>query len=293
MSALPWFALWSDFSDHPKTIRLCARLGDPNAGMYVVRLLSYCARYAQDGRIPKDMLNHAACWKRRSSLSQVLLECGFIESEDDQWIVHGWTERNGAHVRKHAKDNEKPSASRRNPDKTPRGVSAGPPAGEERRGEDKKNGSDAEKPASLFPAESDHREAPLESPRAGPAQGAGGDQQAKNEPPRSVHVRPPVPATTRHAALTASLVAVFAEVRGGRYLHSGAKDAAAVKRLMTACPDDAEIARRWRASLVEQGFHRCDSLAQLATPERFNHFARAAAQVTKLRRLGAPDSANA
>jgi hypothetical protein len=141
MSALPWFAVWSDFAEHPKTLRLCARLADPNAGMYVIRLLAYCARYAQDGRIPGDMLEHAAGWKRRSSLSQVLLECGFIESEEDRWILHGWAERNGAHVRKHAKDNARPSAPRRNPDKTPRGVSAGSRAGEERRGEEKKEAS--------------------------------------------------------------------------------------------------------------------------------------------------------
>ena len=145
MAGLPWFALWSDFPDHPKTVRLCARLRDPNAGMYVVRLLSYCARFAPDGRIPKDLLEHAAGWgKMPGRLGELLVECGFVELDGDAYVVHGWEERNGAHVRKRERDAKKPRGNRPRPVAVPRGTSAEPAREKEREKErdDLPSGSD-------------------------------------------------------------------------------------------------------------------------------------------------------
>jgi hypothetical protein len=64
-----------------------------------------------------------------------------------------------------------------------------------------------------------------------------------------------------------------------------------VKRLAGYDATDDEIARRWRAALQAEGFHRCDSLARLATPEVWNQFARPASSggsLVKMRPLGAP-----
>lgn len=159
----------------------------------------------------------------------------------------------------------------------------------------KREASVEERPStpSLF-AENDPRVAPVESPEAEPAQGVGGringEVQASPTPP--ARVKPPTPATTRHASLTSLLVADFERVRGSKYLHQGAKDAAALKRLLAVTEDDAEIRRRWTAALRADGFHRCDTLAQLA--QHWNHFAQqGGATVKRLRPLGPPESANA
>ncbi len=140
MAGLPWFALASDFPGHPKTVRLCKRLKDENAGMYIVRLFAHCATYAPEGRIAVDELAKAAGWSGRShTFLAAALEVGFIESSGSHVVVHGWEERNGAHVRKHAKDSARPNANKRSEkEKNParglrgaqRGVSAEPRAGD-------------------------------------------------------------------------------------------------------------------------------------------------------------------
>ncbi len=128
MAGLPWFALWSDFPDHPKTIQLCAKLRDPNGGMYVVRLLSYCARLAHDGLVPADVLEHAAAWRGKpNALLDALAQVGFVEAgPTGTYKVHGWEERNGAHVRKRERDAKKPRGNRAGPASVPRGTTEGP-----------------------------------------------------------------------------------------------------------------------------------------------------------------------
>jgi hypothetical protein len=129
LAGLPWFALWSDFPDHPKTVQLCAKLRDPNAGMYLVRLLGYCARLAHDGRIPGDVLEYAAAWRGKPGVFvSILVDVGFIEpAPGGLYLVHGWEERNGAHVRKRERDARKPRGNLPCPVVVPRGTAAGPP----------------------------------------------------------------------------------------------------------------------------------------------------------------------
>ena len=72
--------------------------------------------------------------------------------------------------------------------------------------------------------------------------------------------------------LEEQLVAVFGEVRAGeKYLHGGAKDTQALKRML-AVAEPAEIVRRWRLALTAQGFHHCESFAELARQEKWGHF---------------------
>jgi hypothetical protein len=118
MAGLPWFALASDFPNHPKTIRLALRLGDPNAGMYIVRLLAFCAQHEPTGRLDGEAVGaviETACeWRGASGvLLDALLVSGVVERERRQFVVHGWKERNGAHVRKHQRDALKPRGNRR------------------------------------------------------------------------------------------------------------------------------------------------------------------------------------
>ncbi|HVP49680.1 MAG TPA: hypothetical protein VMT56_00510 [Candidatus Bathyarchaeia archaeon] len=234
--SLPWFAVASGFSRHPKTLKLCTLVGDPNAGMYVVRLMEYCAEFAPTGEIPSEMIERAAGWHRVRSPGKLLrsmVEVGFLEPRGLHHFLHGWDERNGAHVRKAAKDNARPNASRRNPDKTPRGVSAGPRAGEESRVEDKL----------LLPAAA-----------------ASGNRKAKKE------------TDPRFAPLRAIWEEEFRAVHHGvKYHWSGAADAAGIHRVITTDPE--EFRRRARAALQANGFKHSASVAKLTSSEVWNDLA--------------------
>lgn len=109
MAGLPWFGVASDFPGHPKTVRLAALLRDANAGMHVIRLLAHCATYAPDGRIREDMVEHAAGWTKKAGVFlAAAVAVGFLEGDCGVYIVHGWVERNGAHVRKAVRDAKNP-----------------------------------------------------------------------------------------------------------------------------------------------------------------------------------------
>jgi hypothetical protein len=114
--------------------------------MYVVRLLSHCARYAPDGRIAADLIEHAAGWtKRNTALVEALTDAGFIERDGDGFIVHGWEERNGAHARKAEKDAKKPRGNLHRPAGDQRGTGAGP-AGEKEKEREKEREKDLPRP---------------------------------------------------------------------------------------------------------------------------------------------------
>lgn len=84
------------------------------------------------------------------------------------------------------------------------------------------------------------------------------------------------PVDSRHAGLTTALVTAYETVRGEKYAHGGAKDAVAVKRLMGWSEDDAEIVRRFAASLGDpEEFWRAQSIAHFARAECWNRFAEA------------------
>jgi hypothetical protein len=91
----------------------------------------------------------------------------------------------------------------------------------------------------------------------------------------------------RVSPLTAAMASAYEQERGDKYLHGGAKDATALKRLLSVA-DGEEIIRRWRLALRDEGFHRCDSFAQLAQSNHWNHYARGTTQGPRsLRKLTA------
>jgi hypothetical protein len=96
----------------------------------------------------------------------------------------------------------------------------------------------------------------------------------------------PAPVDARLKPLLGDIEAAFLVARGSKYLHGGAKDTQALKRLLAA-NEPAEILRRWKASLAEDGFHRCDSIAQFATSTHWNHFSAGGASRPKVRILTA------
>lgn len=108
MSGLTWFELDVDFPDHPKTIELCTRLRDPNAGMYVVRIWRYCYKHARDrfsGEAAVTTIEQAAAWRgKRGRLVETLRDVGFLEEEAGEGpsalVIHGIGERLGPHLAK-------------------------------------------------------------------------------------------------------------------------------------------------------------------------------------------------
>ena len=86
-----------DFLTHWKTRKLCTRLKEKHAPLYVIRLWSLCHTSKRD-IIPADCETLAAICEYEGDpekLMSAMLDCGFIEPEiDGNHIVHGWSEVN-------------------------------------------------------------------------------------------------------------------------------------------------------------------------------------------------------
>ncbi len=258
MSGLPWFKVASDFPGHPKTLRLCSILQDPNAGMYVIRLLSYCATYSPEGRIPLDMLAHAAGWKKQrvtvEFLASSLETAGFIVCTEAHAEIHGWDEWNGAHVRKCAKDNARARSDYRVPragtSRDPRGNLSGSRAGDVE-GEKSRiiqkqlpsaeasSAGHGEQTAGLF----DAAPAPPAPPAPAPA--------AAETPPPKAKRPPTAKSDPRHQPVRLMLARVYAEQRRNAEMPWGGEHAGALSKLLASVPSATveEFERRWRYAL--------------------------------------------
>ncbi|MBN1441688.1 MAG: hypothetical protein JXA90_03215 [Planctomycetes bacterium] len=117
MGGLSWFELDVDFPDHPKTLDLCTRLRDANAGMYVVRLWRYCYRHARDrfgGDAAVVTVEQAAGWRgKRGRLADLLRGTGFLESNGDELVVHGLAERLAPAIARRAAESDRQMTRRR------------------------------------------------------------------------------------------------------------------------------------------------------------------------------------
>ena len=96
-----------DFPTHPKTIRLGARLANPTAGFYMLRLWSWARKYQKDGDItsyePAE-IEQAAGWPSLDGrFYTAAVAAGFIdELREGQTVVrrtlHNWMKRTGGSV---------------------------------------------------------------------------------------------------------------------------------------------------------------------------------------------------
>jgi hypothetical protein len=118
---LPWYQIWTEFSRHPKTREICARVGDPNAGMHLVRLFEHAADHALDGRLLAVAVEYIAEWRgKRGELLAALEGAQVLEVDGEFRVLHGWVERNGARIRKALADAAKPRGNKK-------GKQTGPP----------------------------------------------------------------------------------------------------------------------------------------------------------------------
>lgn len=88
-----WIKLDADYPTHPKTLRLCRLLGD-GADAYPVRLWTWCARYAKDGKPDASFIEEACRWRGETgALIHALKTVCFLDSDGS---VHDWDDWTGA-----------------------------------------------------------------------------------------------------------------------------------------------------------------------------------------------------
>lgn len=117
MSGLTWFELDVDMPDDPKCSGLAARLGNPLAFGYAVRLYAYCYRHATDrfsGPGAVAIIEETACrWKGKTGALFAALDAeGFIDRDGETLVIHGVFQRLGPHAKKLERDRERAKARR-------------------------------------------------------------------------------------------------------------------------------------------------------------------------------------
>lgn len=146
MAGLPWIPLAVDFPDSRKAVALGVALQNPLAWAYVVRLWTWCAKNAQDGRVEGPdavtVVEHAAGWNgspgalvEAASLPHIAL----LDATEKGFSVHDWSDHCGAHVEKREKDRLRMRRARKkNRSRTLREPSAHVPGERERERETEK-----------------------------------------------------------------------------------------------------------------------------------------------------------
>ena len=111
MAGLPWFELDVDMPDDPKFVALGARLKNPLAFAYAVRLYAYCYRHGTDrftGPGAVFTIETACGWRGKTgALFSAMRAEAVIDVEGETFIVHGVAKRLGPHLAKRVRDAER------------------------------------------------------------------------------------------------------------------------------------------------------------------------------------------
>lgn len=115
--SLAWFRVDNSMVDHPKVEALGAKLGQPNAGWYIIRLWAWTMRYAPSGNlttVARLSVERACDWRGTvGELIAAMLEVGVLEDLGDGSLeVHDWEHHQGGAVAKAQKDAERQKAAR-------------------------------------------------------------------------------------------------------------------------------------------------------------------------------------
>lgn len=103
---LPWIKVYADLPEHPKSLDLADAVGEPLAWAHMVKLWTWCSRYACDGRIQRSRAELAAGWTgKRGVFVAAAVEVGFLEEDGpDHVVAHDWTETQKGHIDKLERD---------------------------------------------------------------------------------------------------------------------------------------------------------------------------------------------
>lgn len=98
-----------DFTDHPKTVRLCVALGSETAWAHLVNLWGWVMKYAKDGdlaRFTPVEIEHAARWRGEpGAFYKAAVWAGFLD--ESPLRIHDWMEHNGKWVEKASRDKKR------------------------------------------------------------------------------------------------------------------------------------------------------------------------------------------
>lgn len=106
-----------DFTEHPKSLRLCRILMNPLGWAYVIKLWRWCTKYQKDGDLTlyeKGEIEYALGWTLEEGvLFAALVKAGFVEEVGGRVLVHDWDKHQGKWIRKLEADRER-ARERRN-----------------------------------------------------------------------------------------------------------------------------------------------------------------------------------
>jgi hypothetical protein len=100
------------FPEHPKTLKLCALMGNPLAGFYMFHLWKWACRSCPDGNlrgIGVYEIEEAAHYHQHDGkLCAAMVESDFLDHEDDGSLtkIHNWMKRTGLAIKKMAEKAE-------------------------------------------------------------------------------------------------------------------------------------------------------------------------------------------
>lgn len=105
-----WFRVEAALVDHPKAMRLAAKLEEPLAIAYLLKLWSWVHRYAPSGEFSAELTPQVEAylgWRGiPGKLLSVATEVGLLDLDGGTFCVHDWPEFQGALVDKSNKDKE-------------------------------------------------------------------------------------------------------------------------------------------------------------------------------------------
>jgi hypothetical protein len=111
MSGLPWIPLAVDFPDSRKSVALGVALQQDQAWAYIVKLWTWFAKNAPEGRIDGPdavaVIEHAAGWKGSAGElvgAAVLPHIQLLDDTGKGFAIHDWADHCGAHVEKREAD---------------------------------------------------------------------------------------------------------------------------------------------------------------------------------------------
>lgn len=104
-----------DYFSHPKTVRLMGILGR-GSEVLPIKLWCYCGKYhAESGRLmdysAQELEAALGWWGKPGEAVEALLKIGFLQSEENGFKVHDWTEYQG-HIGAIKKRNKKVAKNR-------------------------------------------------------------------------------------------------------------------------------------------------------------------------------------
>ena len=234
---MDWFEMSVSYPRDPKFRPLRAKLKNPLAECYVLRLYAYCYEHERDHFHGEDVVaiieEDACCWKGKTgALLSALIECGFIDRVGPELVVHGVRRRLEGALKRRADAQARWERFKDKHNAHPRPVANALPTDT----------------ANALPTHNPNARPPSLPPSQVTTTGADAPALALEPPPAP---KPKRAGVAELEALEADLSAAYREAKGEEldWPKSAHGELAAIRK---ALADDAEVLRRWRLFLATE-----------------------------------------